>query len=128
MSTLNDTAKRILEGCPKISSAWLFGSRASGAARPDSDVDIAILVNAPLTVDELVSLSSELSWELREDHVDLVIVNDASPILAFEAISGTNLLCRSAAFQAEFFSLTCRLYEESMAMWERGLCYRREAS
>ena len=128
MSTLEEIARRVLERCSKVSSAWLFGSRVSGGARPDSDVDIAILVNSPLTVDELVSLSSELSWELREDHVDLVVLNDASPILAFEAISGINLLCGDAAFQAEFFSLTCRLYEESMTMWERGLRYRREAS
>lgn len=128
MSTLEASARRVLELHPKVSSAWLFGSHAKGSARPDSDVDIAVLLQTPLTTEELVELSASLSWELHKDFVDLVVLNDASPILAFEAISGKNLLCRDESLQAKFFSLTCRLYEDSMAMWERGLRYRREAS
>lgn len=62
------------------------------------------------------------------DLVDLVVLNHASPILAFEAISGVNLLCRAQTFQAEFFSLTSRFYEDDMAMLARGLRYRRAAS
>lgn len=127
MSPPEETIKRVLESSPKISSAWLFGSQARGAARPDSDVDIAVLLSAPLTTEETIGLSAELSWELKEDHVDLVILNGASPILAFEAISGVNLLCRDRAFQAEFFSLICRLYEDNMAMLDRGFRYRRQA-
>jgi predicted nucleotidyltransferase len=128
MSTLEEAASRVFEDFSKITSAWLFGSHARGQAGPSSDVDIAILVTAPLTTDELVSLSSKLSWEMGQDRVDLVVLNDALPILAFEAISGVNILCRDAAAQAGFFSLVCRLYEEDMAMWQRGLVYRREAS
>lgn len=128
MSTLEKTAARVLQEFSKISSAWIFGSHARNQARPDSDVDLAILVTAPLSTDELVRLSGRLSWELSEDRVDLVVLNSALPILCFEAISGINILCKDDAFQAEFFSLTCRQYEEDMAMWERGLAYRREAS
>lgn len=128
MSTLEKTAQSVLENSPKVSSAWLFGSHAHGRARHDSDVDIAILTFSPLSSEELLRLSADLSWELREDRVDLVELNQASPILAFEAISGKNILCKDPNLQAEFFSLTCRLYEDSMAMLERGYSYRREAS
>ena len=128
MSALESTARSVLENHPKISSAWLFGSHSRGEAGPESDVDIAVLVSAPLTSEEKIRLSAALSWELREDRVDLLVLNDAPPILCFEAISGKNLLCRDPARQAEFVSLTCRRYEDAIAMWERGLSYRREAS
>jgi predicted nucleotidyltransferase len=128
MSTLERTTTTVLKSFPKITSAWIFGSHARGQTRPDSDLDIAILVTDPLSTNELVQLSSKLSWETRQDRVDLVVLNEALPILAFEAISGLNVLCLDAAIQAEFSSLTCRLYEEDMAMWKRGLAYRREAS
>ena len=128
MSTLERSATNVLNSFPKITSAWLFGSHARGQARPDSDVDIAILVTEPLSTDELIRLSSKLSWETSQDRVDLVVLNEAPPILAFEAISGINLLCQDETAQAEFASLTCRLYEEDIAMWKRGLAYRREAS
>ena len=34
---------------PDIEAAWLFGSRATGRARPDSDVDVAVLFPPGLT-------------------------------------------------------------------------------
>jgi predicted nucleotidyltransferase len=31
-----------------VLAAWVFGSRAAGTARPDSDIDVAVLVEPPL--------------------------------------------------------------------------------
>lgn len=36
------TLTATLEKFPKIRSAWLFGSRARGQERPDSDLDIGL--------------------------------------------------------------------------------------
>lgn len=44
---LVDTLRRQLtERAPDAVCAWLFGSRARGSARPDSDVDVAVLFAA----------------------------------------------------------------------------------
>jgi hypothetical protein len=76
-----------------------------------------------------VKVNGVVTGKLKNlDYVDLVVLNKASPVLAFEAISGKNLLCKDPSFQAEFVSLTCRLYEDSMAMLERGFTYHCEAS
>ena len=42
---LRDGLARGLRAEPTVRLAYLFGSRARGAARPDSDVDVAVLVD-----------------------------------------------------------------------------------
>lgn len=60
-----------------VKLAVLFGSHARGAARPDSDVDVAVL--GPL--DDLVALSSELEAACGRP-VDVVRLEDAGfPLL-----------------------------------------------
>ncbi len=110
---------------PKVSSAWLFGSQASGRARPDSDVDIGLLVSQRLTTEELLDLQVQLMRATHNDRIDLSLLNDASSILCFEVISGRNVVCRDPALQAVFFSAICRDYERAQAMIERGFRHRR---
>lgn len=41
---LREPLRRYFADCPDgVSAVWLFGSRARGAARPDSDVDVGVL-------------------------------------------------------------------------------------
>jgi len=45
-----DAARRFLDTVASLypfRQAWLFGSRAQGDARPDSDLDIALLLSGP---------------------------------------------------------------------------------
>jgi predicted nucleotidyltransferase len=121
----SDVAAKKLAEYPQVLSAWLFGSRFSGQPRPDSDVDIGLLVSEPLGLGDYLRLQGELS-AIFEKTVDLSILNDASVFLQFEAISGRNLYSRDPFIQAGFASRTARDYEEAMAMWSRGLRYRRE--
>lgn len=37
----------VVQSEPSIAEVWLFGSRARGEQRPDSDLDLAIVVSAP---------------------------------------------------------------------------------
>lgn len=51
---------------------WAFGSRATGRAKPYSDLDLAIVADAPVGLDRLAALAeafseSDLPWK-----VDLV--------------------------------------------------------
>lgn len=52
--------------------AYLFGSRATGTARPDSDADIAIVVHTPLDLLAESVLAERLAEALDVPAVDLV--------------------------------------------------------
>ena len=73
------------------------------------------------SLDKQLELVAKLESALQIDNVDLVILNDANPILRFEAISGRAIYCRDMGQRAEFASLTAREYEDEMALWERAL-------
>ena len=70
----------------EIQAAYLFGSAASGRARPDSDLDVAVLLNRPIlairSLDYRLKLMTDLGAVLRRTDVDVVILNDAPPLLA----------------------------------------------
>ena len=58
---------------------WAFGSRARRRAKPYSDLDLAIIIQAPLPLDTRAALSSEFSesdlpWNV--DVVDWSVAND----------------------------------------------------
>jgi predicted nucleotidyltransferase len=82
--------KRALLPIAGVQAAFLFGSRATGRARPDSDIDIAVLLeNAPPSHERkgvLWPLLTALGSELRSDRVDLVVLNEAPPKLAFQVL------------------------------------------
>jgi hypothetical protein len=57
---------------------------------------------------------------------DLKILNDAEPLLAMEALQGTLLFIRKEAMDAyaDFYTRTCRLYEDHMFWMKKQLEYR----
>lgn len=79
-----------LSPLPEVRAALLFGSRATGRARPDSDVDVAVLLDLGLAPADakgrLRRLYGALGTRLATDRVDLVILNDAPPALAFQVL------------------------------------------
>ena len=68
--------------------AYLFGSHAEGRAHRESDVDVAVLLDRtvyPESKDRFearVALSSDLVGLLHQNEVDVVVLNDAPPLLA----------------------------------------------
>lgn len=67
---------------------YLFGSQASGKARPMSDFDFAVKFGEKTknTFKAKLKLMSELSGILKYEKVDLVDLEKADPILAFNVI------------------------------------------
>jgi len=64
---------------PAVVCAWLFGSVARGTARPDSDVDVAVLADLPSGMDTLAwrsELEARLSRQVRRT-VQIVAVDRA---------------------------------------------------
>jgi uncharacterized protein len=58
---------------PRGSTAWVFGSRATGRARPLSDLDLVIDAGRCLSIDEIAALAeafSESDLPYRGDIVD----------------------------------------------------------
>ncbi len=77
----------ILRTHKDIIAAILFGSEAAGNANQESDIDIALLYNRnniPMPMD-LLQYGQELS-DLMQQDVDIVLLNDASPIISMQAI------------------------------------------
>jgi len=73
-----------------IELAYLFGSTAEGTKGPLSDVDIAVYLSGKLTkrerIEKRLELIGELSTLLKTDNVDLLVMNDAAPVINFEVI------------------------------------------
>jgi predicted nucleotidyltransferase len=83
-----------------VVAGMLFGSQASSTkVGPLSDVDIAVWLDPDLPREELASLRADLSSAAVEtlgtNEVDLVVLNEAPPLLRHRAMSGaTRLLDR----------------------------------
>lgn len=83
------------KAAPKgILSLYLYSNGADGGTARDSDLDLAILVDPAIYPDRKsrsqirLSLASELIHALRDNHVDLVVLNDAPAGLSRKIVTG----------------------------------------
>jgi predicted nucleotidyltransferase len=100
---LQRAAQRLAED-DRVLAVWAFGSQASGTAGPSSDVDLAVLldVRALGLADEL-RLRARAVEALRRDDIDLVVLNQAPPLLRYEVLAGGTLLfCRNQEAVQDF--------------------------
>lgn len=114
-----------------IACAYLFGSRARGDFRPDSDLDVAVLFDEtpPATLNGLgLDLAAALEESIRTK-VDLVVLNRAPPDLVHRILRDATLVFeanRSARVQfevrtrAEYFDLLPYLQEYRRHRPEQG--------
>lgn len=69
---------------------YLMGSQASGQTKPYSDVDMAVLFDQNLSAKQRfnirIELLSNLAKFLGTDNIDLIDLQNASPLFAYEAI------------------------------------------
>lgn len=66
---------------PDIKLAYVFGSVAAGTARGNSDVDVAIMCDGPMTADQQIQLISDIA-EATGRAVDLIdLASVGEPVL-----------------------------------------------
>jgi uncharacterized protein len=86
---------------PGLVLAVLHGSRARGDARPDSDVDVALLADAPIDRWKLLELQADLAARLGAE-VDVVDLLTADDVLRVQVVEhGRTLFERSATVRVE---------------------------
>src|SRR4030066_728023 len=119
--------KEVLSHFPKIALAVLFGSVALGHQRADSDWDIAVAADHPLTADEKLAMISALA-ERTGRPVDLIdlsavsepllgqIVRHGRRVLGSDILHG-ELISRHVFEQADFMPYRTRLLAERRMAW-----------
>ncbi len=103
MSLESQFLSRIQSAIPDLKAVYLYGSRASGKARPDSDYDVAVLAAEPLEGKEaFFHLQLELAG-LTDSGVNLVDLRSLPIVLQFEVLRGRKrLFCADRAFCVDF--------------------------
>lgn len=99
---LVDSLRRRLQARPEILEAYLFGSLARAQAQPHSDVDVAVYVRPDRLPDSpfgyAAELTAALASALGSDTVDVVVLNQAPPLLYHRVLrDGVRLLARDLA-------------------------------
>jgi uncharacterized protein len=109
-----------LEPLPALRLAYLFGSRAAGTARPDSDLDVAIQVDrkldASLRGDVVLDVLDALAAKLGPlgERADVLDLDRASPTVAFRVIrEGRLVLCRDARDRIRLETRVGRMYDDT---------------
>ncbi len=126
--SIRRAALACLESRPEVQAAYIFGSVATGMARPDSDVDIAVLVSGKVAQRDpfryRLQLISDLMGALKRDDVDVILLNQAPPLLAHRVLSkGKLILERSASARVAFQVRTVSRYLDTQPMRNLYLSY-----
>jgi predicted nucleotidyltransferase len=113
-STLATIQSR-LAADPTVLFATLFGSRACGSPRADSDWDLAVFLDPSLDGRSRTATRAQLIAALEPEYrVDLVVLNDAPPLVAHRALCGERLFVRDQPAYVRFFVHTLALaFDES---------------
>ena len=107
---------------------YVFGSAATGRMRRVSDLDVAVLLGKPLnparSVDYRLQLMTDLGAALHRSDIEIVILNDAPPLLAHRVLSKGKLAFeRSASARVRFQVRTAALYADLVPMFETQIRY-----
>lgn len=112
----HELIEHIRQSVPDLIAIYRFGSQAKGTARPDSDIDLAVLARHPIPGIRRFELAQDLATQLHRD-VDLVDLRTASTVMRMQVLStGTCLDAPNEPARREFemyaYSDYARLNEE----------------
>lgn len=88
---ITEKTKEILIEYNNIIFAYIFGSFAEDKIRKDSDIDIAIYLDKKIDLETFLEIKMNLTEACKRE-VDLIILNDATPLLKYEIYKNSILL------------------------------------
>lgn len=110
-----------------VLAAYLFGSEAEGRSHRESDVDVAVLLDRDAVpsardrFDYRVRLGSDLVGALHRNRVDVVLLDDAPPLLARRIVTEGECVYRRAPSAEHDFVRDVQLRAADLAPFvERG--------
>ena len=95
----------------KLEVSYLFGSHAAGRATDDSDLDLAVLTNKPMTREEVWEIAQDLAIRLGTE-VDLINLMDCNTVLSMQIIKEGKLLFDPHHKAAFFETNIYRMYQD----------------
>ena len=111
MTKNNRKLKEYFAKQKEISLAFLFGSQAKKRASQTSDFDIAIWAKESFSRDKRNRVWQEIETLLGKN-VDLVLLNEARPTVAWAAMRGERLLIRDFGLYLRLFLRVSREAED----------------
>jgi predicted nucleotidyltransferase len=98
-----DALRRIAEAHPEVRALYVFGSRAVGDERGDSDLDLGVLYRERQPLAVTLALEGELE-RAAGAKVDVVDAARAGAFLALDIVRGERVFCRDP-YETDLFDL-----------------------
>lgn len=126
-NNIDQLIRETLAGYPDILLGVLFGSMAKGTANPDSDLDLAVYAQRPITVENKMQLIGALAERIGRP-VDLVDLSTAGlPVTGQILQKGrrifgskslfASLVTRYQVDSADFMPIRQRVLKERRCRW-----------
>lgn len=126
MPAINEQLTRFLARYPQLKLAILFGSLAEGSATPESDIDLGLLFDTPLSGSLRLELVENIGAEFGRP-VDIVDLYYAPEPVTGQVFKGKRLLGEDKVYAvlltrhllntADFLPLRERMLAERRAAW-----------
>lgn len=117
--SLAETANLLRNELPNLMGVYLFGSQAQQNAGPDSDLDLAVLVDGYVAPLRLWELSNTLANQLAIE-VDLVDLRAASTVMQYQILTTGKRLWRRGP-ETDHFELFVLSEKFDMDIWRKPL-------
>lgn len=119
--------KKVINNDSYIKFAYLFGSKATGKSGPLSDFDLAVFLDGRLNILRYrLKLIEELARMTKNEHFDLVTLNDAPPVLKYEVIRSGKLLKDDKPRRVAFETRVLREYLDTACLRRTQQQYLKE--
>jgi hypothetical protein len=123
----------VFDRYPGVEAVYLFGSHAAGTARPESDVDLALVPRDVSVHEQKLQILADLV-RLGMDNVDLVILDLQDLVLTYEAIRYNRIVYKKPDFdRGAMYSYVVRRYldfrptlDRQREAYKRRLLYDQE--
>ena len=124
MKELSPIIQAILNHHPDVQAIYLFGSYGTEDERPESDVDIALLLSPGDSKRIMSPLASKLHFELErllDKDVDLINLRQVSTVLQKEVVAANRCIYQGDKYAEEEFEMLTLSQYQKLNMEREGI-------